>query len=677
MAMAVYTLTAGSIATPCPTAVTGTLTEVAGGCNDTNGASTMPSVTIAVTTGTTYYVRMWNKTAGFGTASICAVQNVAPPNDSPCGAIALPVGFGCTFPAPYSTQFATISAAGAPVITLPNASCSAGPYNGDVWFTAIVPPNGLLQIDTDNGQLADAGMAVYTATGSCGTNNLSLTQVPGACSLAGSANSATMPVLNLSGLAPGTTVYIRLWRQTGIDGTFQICARNPATPTGCYYTLGMTDSAGDGWNGGYVTLCIGGSCTNYSVYGSLSTIVFTAAVGQTVSWAYTAVGGFQNQVSFGVQASNGFNIWVSPPSPTTGTGFGFTVNAACNVPAAPISDCLGAFQVCNNQNINLAPGSFGNTQDLGPANRGCLSSNERQGAWYRFTTNAVGTIAFTINVNNTDYDFAVWGPFAGTPPCPPPSAPLRCSYSGLWQNTGLSYTDVDLTEGAGGNAWVRWIDVLPNQQYLLYIDNFSMNGLAFQLNWNNVPNTILDCVLPVEFLGFEAVPGPSHVDLKWSTASERNSAYFQVERSVDGFVYEPLGVVPAIGNSNTITEYTFMDKEPRTGVNYYRLDQVDSDGEGAYSNVVTAVFRNGNLPLHVYPNPAGESLWASLELPEEGTVQWRILDASGRIVLTGTERTSAGVNQVEIPLDIDAGSYLLDMTDADGNALGNARFVRR
>ncbi len=70
MAMAVYTLTAGNICAP------GTLTEAY--CNDTYGASTMPAVQVGGAPGTTYYIRMWNLTAAFGTASICAVQNVPP-----------------------------------------------------------------------------------------------------------------------------------------------------------------------------------------------------------------------------------------------------------------------------------------------------------------------------------------------------------------------------------------------------------------------------------------------------------------------------------------------------------------------------------------------------------------------------------------------------------------------
>ena len=54
-----------------------------------------------------------------------------------------------------------------------------------------------------------------------------------------------------------------------------------------------------------------------------------------------------------------------------------------------------------------------------------------------------------------------------------------------------------------------------------------------------------------------------------------------------------------------------------------------------------------------------------------------MLDASGRVVRAGNTGVPEGVSQFEVPLDIEAGSYLLDLTDENGNQLGNARFVRR
>ena len=94
----------------------------------------MPRTVISGLVNNVYYVRVWNKTAAFGTANICAFENFPPPNDQPCGAFALPVNNGCLFPAPYTTENATPSSVvNSPGVTiLPNPLCIAGPYNSDV-----------------------------------------------------------------------------------------------------------------------------------------------------------------------------------------------------------------------------------------------------------------------------------------------------------------------------------------------------------------------------------------------------------------------------------------------------------------------------------------------------------------------------------------------------------------
>lgn len=672
MAMAVYSLS-GALCGP------GTLTEIA--CNDNFGASNMPSLTISGPSFTTYYVRLWNKTTAFGTASICAIRNDPPANDDPCGAFALPVNTGCNFPAPNTTQFATNTGGTAPGVTsIPNPSCVGGPYNSDVWFTAVIPASGQLVIDSDNGQLTDAAIAVYTATGSCAGSNLALTQVPvgqGGCVQAGSTNGALMPRTTVTGLAPGTTVYIRVWRQTNNDGTFQICASNPANPPGCYYTLNMTDAAGDGWNGGYVTLCVGAVCTDYTVFGALSSVVFGANLGDVVTLSYTPVGGFQNQVAFNIVASNGFLLYNSPSTPVAGFQYALTVNASCNVPPAPVSDCLGAVAVCNNQQINFNPSNTGNVADLNASNDGCLAG-EQQGVWFRFTTNAAGTIAFTLNVPaGTDYDFAVWGPY-GTlnPTCPPSVPPIRCNWSATTGPTGLNYTSLQPSVGAIGSPFSQWIDVLANQTYLLYVDNWSRNGIAFNLQWNNNPANILDCTLPIELLDFTAIPNQRAVDLKWITASERDASHYVVERSDDGASFRSIGMVAAVGNTGSATQYNHTDPSPLIGLNHYRLAMVDMDGSIALSRIIPVRFGWSQVPVQVYPNPAGSSLWVAFETTDSETMRWRITDASGRLVQDGRAGLNPGNNQFEVQLGMDAGFYQLELLDDRGSVIGQARFVK-
>ena len=139
--------------------------------------------------------------------------------------------------------------------------------------------------------------------------------------------------------------------------------------------------------------------------------------------------------------------------------------------------------------------------------------------------------------------------------------------------------------------------------------------------------------LPVQLVEFTAQPQGAAVALAWRTASELNSAYFEVQRSFDGRTFTPLGRVAARGATSSTTNYTYLDAQLPAGAAtlYYRLRQVDADETAAYSPG-RAVTRPGTgTSLSLYPNPAPGSTTLVGAVP--GT-QVQVLDALGRILLT-------------------------------------------
>jgi hypothetical protein len=678
-------------------------------CNDPAGA-TMPGLVVnqnggTIVPGTTLYVRVWNKTPLFGNFSICATPTTPPPNDDPCGAIALPLQYGCLF-----SGFTTENAGTTPtnplgVANVPNPSC--GVPNNDVWFTVQVPnpfPTGALSFDTDNGVLIDGGFAIYrVASGTCAGNNLTLTQV--ACTQTGSTTAPNMPFTSLAaaGVTPGETLYIRFWRQSGPTGSFSICAQRTDPPPGnCTYTLRMFDSAGDGWNGSFVRICIDPPgppppvCTNYSINGSGGFVVIGANIGSLISVSYTAVGGFQNQISYRLETDNGGILYFSPgPTPPTGPVFAVSVDGNCNRPPAPIEDCVGAIALCTNQTLASNPQSTGAVVDLAIPNRGCLVANERRGVWHRFTVSSPGQLGFTINAfpyGGADYDYGLWGPYSGTPTCPPAGPPLRCSWGDGPVLTGLNWTATDFTEGAAGDSWTRYIDVLPGQQYLLFVDNFYTFywGTPFDLTFTYQPGCTpapgpLPCasvgctVLPVDLLTFHAEPRGTSAMLTWSTGNEENSSHWIVERSADGRDFSPIGQVNAAGTSVVQVEYSFPDPTPKQGWNYYRLRQVDKAGAYTYSEVRSVLMGGITDRMLVHPNPTNDVLNvrfdASLAVEQ---LQWTVADASGRNVLAGRTSLATDSPLFTVPVQaLDGGSYLLICRDLQGGIIAQARFVKQ
>jgi len=97
-------------------------------------------------------------------------------------------------------------------------------------------------------------------------------------------------------------------------------------------------------------------------------------------------------------------------------------------------------------------------------------------------------------------------------------------------------------------------------------------------------NTV--CVLPIELVKFDGKYYDKANNLSWITALEINNDYFVVERSEDGLNWLEVGKIDGSGTSQQLKNYSFKDKNFSNTVNYYRLTQVDYNGESTKSNII-------------------------------------------------------------------------------------------
>ncbi|HBG70532.1 MAG TPA: hypothetical protein DDX57_07085 [Bacteroidales bacterium] len=200
--------------------------------------------------GTTYYIRTYDYYTGNGGSifNICIIgtPTPTPTNDEPCDAIQLPpVTSSCAYLSFTTTNATTTLSAPTP------ASCAGGsspmqggfsntPQPKDVWFAITVPSSGVISIMAKPGYgFSDAVMALYS--GSCS----SLTQI--ACSDDNNypltANDLR-PFILASGLAPGSTVFLRYWAYSGnTTGDFGFCITTP-TNDACSTALYICDLNG-------------------------------------------------------------------------------------------------------------------------------------------------------------------------------------------------------------------------------------------------------------------------------------------------------------------------------------------------------------------------------------------------------------------------------------------------
>ncbi|PCJ65587.1 MAG: hypothetical protein COA58_09255 [Bacteroidetes bacterium] len=110
--------------------------------------------------------------------------------------------------------------------------------------------------------------------------------------------------------------------------------------------------------------------------------------------------------------------------------------------------------------------------------------------------------------------------------------------------------------------------------------------------------------LPVDLVEFDVVLNKSGlVDLTWNTASELNNDYFELEHSTNGEDFQPFTTVKGNGTTNEIQLYKAVHFNPQLGLNYYRLKQVDYDGNFKYHEK-RVVQLNTPTKVDLYPNPA-------------------------------------------------------------------------
>jgi choice-of-anchor B domain-containing protein len=182
------------------------------------------------------------------------------------------------------------------------------------------------------------------------------------------------------------------------------------------------------------------------------------------------------------------------------------------------------------------------------------------------------------------------------------------------------------------------------------------NGL-FVLQFNNV--------FPANMVDFTADALASKVHLRWTTESETGCEKFVVERSTDGKRFEDIGEKGAAGNSTTRVDYEAFDDHPHIGRNFYRLRQMDFDGNHSYSNVREVNFDPSGLGISVFPNPASanENVMLQFRALEAAHADLDVYDMVGRRIMHQGLELIPGTVEMELPdMDWAAGSYLLRLS---------------
>lgn len=209
--------------------------------------------------------------------------------------------------------------------------------------------------------------------------------------------------------------------------------------------------------------------------------------------------------------------------------------------------------------------------------------------------------------------------------------------------------------GPEGIIYIDAISSPTGKPYVMIANEISGNISVFELQ---------GAVLPITLSRYTAkLASNGNVFLNWNTASETNNNYFTIERSVDGKIFEFLTQIATKGNGNIAQAYSFIDKTPAQGVNYYRLSQTDINGDkGSVEIRDVNVDLAANDEWNTYPNPVtGNSIFVTSNKINLKTVDIKLFSLHGQLIYKGKQRVNNGKFEIKLSEKPSAGVYILNV----------------
>ena len=223
--------------------------------------------------------------------------------------------------------------------------------------------------------------------------------------------------------------------------------------------------------------------------------------------------------------------------------------------------------------------------------------------------------------------------------------------------TGLiKYVNTDLTDVAGvttttkaGNAGVDDNSATPR---ITAQNGENKSGLIFY------PGNIS---LPVELVDQKVICTQKGALISWTTATEVNNDYFQIEKSKDAKVWKNFDILKGTGNSNSLVHYEFLDNQLSENATYYRIKQVDYDGEYEYFPTLSILCNESTYAFEIIGYKfSGNHLDVSLKTDDADNIKITLCDISGKKIASYTvNNPDKGVNSIQQEVHVINGVYIL------------------
>lgn len=190
--------------------------------------------------------------------------------------------------------------------------------------------------------------------------------------------------------------------------------------------------------------------------------------------------------------------------------------------------------------------------------------------------------------------------------------------------------------------------------YVIAPTGYTISGQSSFSKFRLHSVTPANVTLPVELLSLVAYGVENkYINVDWATATEINNEGFDIERSTNGVDFYKVGYMQGNGNSSSTIDYRFEDYEVQKDiVYYYRLKQVDYNGEYEYSPIVNASLKGNNDGVYVsiYPNPSNvrEEVIVEINSNMDTDAEIVVSDIIGKLILSDGVSLNKGINKYTI-----------------------------
>jgi hypothetical protein len=176
-------------------------------------------------------------------------------------------------------------------------------------------------------------------------------------------------------------------------------------------------------------------------------------------------------------------------------------------------------------------------------------------------------------------------------------------------------------------------------------------------------------VLPVRLISFTLSHQKADVLIQWSTSTEENASHFEVEKSTDGNQWNTISQVNAAGHSGTVMNYSFIDRNSTAPLSYYRLKEVDINGQFVYSSVKSIKSEVSNEILNITSLGQGK-VALKFASAVSGKVSVRIISYNGQIMSEQIVNNPLGQIMLNFP---NKGNYIVSVSN--GNSVNTAKQI--